>query len=98
MTVFIQISNQSAKPVNRICGNLDMLAELEVQQNRSSHRKCSVKKGIVIKNFAKFTGKQLCWGLFFNKVAGLRPATLLRRLQQRCFPVNFGKFLKTPIL
>ena len=37
--------------------------------------------------------------LFFNKVAGLRPATLLKkRLWHRCFPVNFAKFLRTPIL
>ena len=28
------------------------------------------KKG-VLKNFAKFTGKQVCQRLFFNKVAGL---------------------------
>ena len=39
---------------------------------RSSHRKCSVIKG-VLRNFAKFTGKHLCQSLFFNKVAGLRP-------------------------
>ena len=36
---------------------------------------------------------------FFNKVAGLRAATSLRkRLSQRCFPVNFVKFLITPFL
>ena len=35
---------------------------------RSSHRRCSVKKG-VIRNFAKFTGKHLCQNRFFNKVA-----------------------------
>ena len=28
-------------------------------------------------NFAKFTGKHLCQSLFFNKDAGLKPATLL---------------------
>ena len=33
-------------------------------------RGCSVKKG-VLRNFAKFTGKQLCQRLFLNKVAGL---------------------------
>ena len=27
--------------------------------SKSSHRKCSVKKG-VLRNFAKFTGKHLC--------------------------------------
>ena len=32
----------------------------------------------------------------FNKVAGLRPVTLLKkRLWRRCFPVNYVKFLRT---
>ena len=36
---------------------------------------------------------------FFNKIAGLRPATLLKkRLWHKCFPVNFAKFLRTPFL
>ena len=35
----------------------------------------------------------------FNKVAGLRPATLLKkRLWRKCFSVNFAKFLRTPLL
>ena len=35
----------------------------------------------------------------FDKVAGLRPTTLLKkRLWHRCFLVNFAKFLKTPFL
>ena len=37
-----------------------------------------MQKGILI-NFTKFTGKQLCQSLSFSKVAGLRPATLLKR-------------------
>ena len=45
---------------------------------RSSHQRCSVKKGVV-SNFTKFTEKHL------------RPATLLKkRLWHRCFPVNFA--------
>ena len=41
----------------------------------------------------KFTGKHLCQSLFFNKVAGSRHATLLKKgLWHRCFPVNFEKF------
>ena len=65
---------------------------------RSSHRKCSVRK-CVFRNFAKFTGKHLCQSLFFNKLPGLRPATLLKkRLRNRCFPVNFAKFLIIPFL
>ena len=37
---------------------------------RRNYQGCSVKKG-VLRNFAKFTGKHLCQGLFFNKVAGV---------------------------
>ena len=33
----------------------------------------------VLRNFTKFTGKHLCQSLSFNKVAGLRPATLLKK-------------------
>ena len=63
---------------------------------RSSRPEVFCKKGI-LKNFTKFTGKHLCQSLFFNKVAGLRPATLSKtRLWHRCFPVNLVKFLRTP--
>ena len=53
----------------------------------------------VLRNFTKFAGKHLCQSLFINKVAGLRPATLLKkRLWYRCFPVNFVKRLRTHFL
>ena len=69
---------------------------MSVQVFRSSRPEVFCKKG-VLRNFAKFTGKHLCQSLFFNKVAGLRSATLLKkRLWHRCFPVNFAKFLGTP--
>ena len=56
------------------------------------------KKG-ALRNFAKFTGKHLCQSLFFNKVAGLRPATLLKkRFWHMRFPVNFAKFQRTSFL
>ena len=56
----------------------------------------NVKKRL-LRNFTKFTGKHLCQKLFVNKIAGLRPATLLKkRLWHRCFPVNFVKFLRRP--
>ena len=35
-------------------------------------RNTEAAPGGVLKNFAKFTGKNLCHGLFFNKVEGLR--------------------------
>ena len=34
-------------------------------------------KNVFLKSFAKFTRKYLCQGLFFSKVAYLKPATLL---------------------
>ena len=61
---------------------------------RCSRPEVFYKKG-VLRNFAKFTGKHLCQNLVFNKVIGPRPATLLKkRLLNRCFPVNFAKFLR----
>ena len=35
--------------------------------------------GGVLKNFANFTWKHLCWSLFFTKLQAFRPATLLKR-------------------
>ena len=65
---------------------------------RAATERCSIKIG-VIKNFAKFSGKHLCRDLFFNKVAGLKPGTLLKkRLRHSCFPGNFAKFLRTAFL
>ena len=77
-------------------------ADLQVYEKklfyRSNRPEVFCKKG-VLRSFAKFTGKQLCQSFFFNKVADLRPATLLKqRLYQRCFPVNFAIFLRTPFL
>ena len=71
--------------------------------DRSSHPEVFCKKG-VHKNFAKFTGKYLRQSPYFNKIAGLRPATSLKkRLWHRCFPVNFAKcfrttFYRTPLV
>ena len=52
--------------------------------SRSSRPEVFCKNG-VLRNFTKLTGKHLRQSLFFNKVVGLRPATLLkRRLWHRC--------------
>ena len=64
--------------------------------HRSSHPEVFCKKVVFI-NITKVTLEHQCQSLIFNKVAGLRPAILLKkRLRPRCFPVNFAKFLKTP--
>ena len=39
---------------------------------------CSLKKGL-LKNLAKVAEKHLCQILIFNKIAGLRPATSLKK-------------------
>ena len=45
----------------------------------------------------KFIGKLQCWILFFNKVAGRKPETILKkRLQHKYFPLNFAKILRIP--
>ena len=43
-----------------------------------SHRRCSINKG-VLKIFVKFIGKHLYRSFFYNKVAGCKPVTLLKR-------------------
>ena len=71
-----------------------MLTSKGVYFYRSSRQEMFCEK-VVPRNFTKFTGKNLCQGLLLNKVAGLRPATLLKkRFWHRCFPVNFVKFPK----
>ena len=43
--------------------------------NGSSHPEVFYKKA-VLEKFATFTGKQMCWSLFFDKIAGLGNKTL----------------------
>ena len=52
-----------------------------ISRNNKAQKQSSggVLKKRFLRNFAKFTGKHLCESLFFNKVAGLMPATLLKK-------------------
>ena len=60
-------------------------------------RRCSVKK--VFLQVSQNSQENTCARVSFNKVAGLSPATLLKkRLWHRCFPVDFVKFLRTPFI
>ena len=61
---------------------------------RSSHWRCSVKKG-VLKNFANSTEKHLGWSLL---QAFSLQVFFKRRLQHKYFPVKFAKLLRAPIL
>ena len=77
-----------------------------------SHQRCSIKK-VVLKHFAIFTGKHLCWSVFFNKVAGQKGcnfitkriqsqitylgSTILKNIANGCFYI-FGKcFIRTSL-
>ena len=57
-----------------------------LQRNVKSSRSEVFCKKSVLRNFTKFTGKHRRQSLFFNKVAGPRPVTLLKkRLWHRCY-------------
>ena len=62
---------------------------------RSSRTEVFCKKG-VLRNFAKFTGKQLCQSLFFNKAEACY--FIKKEALTQVFPVNFVKFLGKPFL
>ena len=51
------------------------------------------KKG-GLRNFAEFTGKHMCQSLFFNKVVGIRPASLLRKTRAQMFSYEFCEISK----
>ena len=59
-----------------------MTHQYELLIVRSSHQKCSLKKG-VLKKFTKFTGK------YPSRVS------YLIKFQERCFPVDFEKVFKS---
>ena len=55
-----------------------------------------MNKGALI-NRTKFTGKHLCQGLFFNKLAGLGAATLLKKKLTLLFSCEFCKISKNTL-
>ena len=65
--------------------------------SRSSHLQMLFKIG-VLKSFTNFTGKHLCWSLFLKNLRAAGLQLHKKRLQNRCFPVNFAKFLRTHFL
>ena len=77
--------------------NTKAIAEKEAMKNHPEAvvQRCSVKK--VFLEIPQNPQENTCSRVsFFNKVGGLRPATLLKkRLWHRCFSVNFVKFLRT---
>ena len=52
---------------------------------------CICSSKYVVENFTNFTGKHLCWSCFLCNF-------IEKRLQHKCFPVKFVKFLRAPCL
>ena len=55
-------------------------------------------KIVTLKNFVNFTRKHLCCSLFLIKVHTQVYHFIGKRLQHKCFLVNFARFLKTSFL
>ena len=71
--------------------------KLKVKRQWAKELSDSVKR--CFWNFVKLTVKHLYWILIFNKVVFLQLVlSFKKRLQHIYFPVNFAKFLRTPIL
>ena len=82
MLHFLRVTSKIAR-----MASLDFFAIFEKTIIKSSLSEVLCKNG-ALKNFANFTGKHLSRSLIFSKVAGLRPAFLLKkRLQHRCLQI-----------
>ena len=62
-------------------------------QFRSSHRRCSVRKG-VLRNFAKFTRKHLCQSLFLTKLQASACNFIKKEALAQVFSCKFCKISK----
>ena len=67
-------------------------ASKPLTKSRSSHRRCSVNKD-VLKNFANFTGKHLCWSLF-NKVTYLKACNFIKKTPTQVFSCEIREIFK----
>ena len=76
------------------CSLLTTFQLFTYKTDRSSSRRCSVKKGV----FCKFHKKTLVLDPLFDKVAAFQACNFIKkRLQHMCFPVKFVKFSRTSI-
>ena len=67
--------------------------------SRSIQRRCSAKKKTALKNFAMFTGKELCWNLFFVNMANFLRTSVLKNdclcIFKEPKQINFEKAIQT---
>ena len=87
------ITSLSSAPFLDFWGSPFVISSSSLPIFRSSHQRCSLIKDVP-RNLTKFTGKQLCQSLLFNKVAGLRPTTLLKKTLAQVFSSEFCQISK----
>ena len=69
-----------------------------ISNNQKKPPKVFYIKKVFLRN-SQNSQENICARVFFKKVKGVRPGTLLKnKLWHRCFPVNFAKFLRAPVL
>ena len=91
--MFLKVLQNSQKTMFAWVFFLVKLQAGNLRLSESSHRRCSVKKG-VLKNFANFTGKHLCWRLFFMKLQFWRPVTLSKKTPTHVFSRDINEIFK----
>ena len=76
---------------------IDFVNTIFFGSSHSSSRSGMFYKIVLLKNFGKLTGKDLCQSFFFlEKVAHHQGCNFIKkRLQIKCFNVNFTKLLNT---
>ena len=72
----VKISHNGRRKSEWVCKWVLQSSLKDGQERLLSEKK---KKKCVLKSFAKFDEKLLCWSLFVNKVTGLSTITLLKR-------------------
>ena len=87
MSSYLQMFFQLYYYCSRITARTNYNKKILHGISRSSRPEVFWRKA-ALKIYAEFTGKHLCWSLQACNF-------IKKRLQYRCFPVNFGKFLRT---
>ena len=78
--------------------HMQIISFQQARSYRSSSSQMFFKIG-VLKNFRTFHRKILVLESLFNKASSLQVYNFIKkRLQNRCAPVKFAKFLRTPFL
>ena len=91
-------SHNTYHQLHSSCEYWEVLKTAFLQNTSGSSRLRKIFKIGVLRSFANFTGKHLCWSLFLKNLQAEGLQLHKIRLQHKCFPVKFAKFLRTPFL